>query len=463
MNDPSQARRTAFRALIEAFFQKSLDAKRDKLPDDDPKYTALAAQYERSTRLAEATVKLQDIQLVTHPLKGTHPDIKIKQATNLYVNPTTLIQHQEVGSHCLASTGFADDVTGDAAALGHYKLLKQEFEGRTLLEWFRDGDPDAIAALNDDPEIAHAWAASFAALSKPRSKLSSHTLAKQLYWLSGGDPLDDTHYHLLAPLYASALAHRVFQTLNEDRFGDAAKAARQARRDNVEHPQGYAEYPSLAVQKLGGTKPQNISQLNSERGGNNYLLGSLPPQWKSRGILAPLSTDSVFPRFGRSPSVRKTVRELLSFLESDPPPTMETRNQRDAFIDALLDELVSFAAELQQALPQGWTLDEDCELVREEQLWLDPHRTEKDAVFRSDWEWMDWPAQIGKRFGNWLNNQLDKRLPLGEIEAREWVKELLLDEPPEDPKARRATWAGRLHTLRHDVDAPTYIPTREGT
>lgn len=459
MNRSSPGRASAFRALIETFLKERLEAKRDKLPDDDPKFAALASQYERRTWLADAARRVGQIQAVTHSLKPIHPDAR---GSNLYCAPSALPPRNELGSHVLGED-FAADVVGNAAALDVYKLLKLKLGELSLLDALLADDADALAALSDDAEEAAAWAEAFRALVQPRGTATSHTFAKQLYWLAEDDPLDDTHYHLLAPLYASSLAHRVFQTLNEDRFGEAAKAARQARRDNAEHPHGYAEYPSLAVQKLGGTKPQNISQLNSERGGNNYLLGSLPPQWKSRGILAPLSTDSVFPRFGRSPSVRKTIRELRSFLESDPPPTMETRNQRDAFIDALLDELVSFAAELQQALPQGWTLDEDCELVREEQLWLDPHRTEEDTAFRSDWEWMDWPSQIGKRFGNWLNNQLDKRLPLGEIEAREWAKELLLDEPNEASSTRRVTWAGRLHTMRRKLDAPTYIPTREGT
>lgn len=460
MSDSSPGRASAFRALIETFLKERLDAKRDKLPDDDPKFAALAAQYERRTWLADAARRVGQIQAVTHSLKPIHPDAR---GSNLYCAPSALPPRNELGSHVLGED-FAADVVGNAAALDVYKLLKLKLDSMSLLDALLADDADALAALSDDAAEAATWAEAFRALVQARGTAASHTRAKQLYWLANNDadPADDANYHLLAPLYASSLAHRVFQTLNEDRFGEAAKDARQARRDNAEHPHGYAEYPSLAVQKLGGTKPQNISQLNSERGGNNYLLGSLPPTWKSRGILAPLSTDSVFPRFGRSPSVRKTVSELRSFLESNPPKGMKTDDRRDAYIDCLLDELVSFATELQEALPPGWTQKEDCELVDEERLWLDPYRGREDADFLSRWEWMDWPALIGKRFGNWLNNQLDGHLELGLIEAKEWAKELLLDEPPEDPEARRATWAGRLHTIRRRLEAPTYIPTREG-
>ena len=64
---------------------------------------------------------------------------------------------------------------------------------------------------------------------------------------------------------------------------------------------------------------------------------------------------------------------------------------------------------------------------------------------------MDWPAEIGHRFANWLNHELGQTLPLGDIEAREWRDELLL----------HSTWGGTLHRLRAQGDAPTYVPTRE--
>jgi CRISPR-associated protein Csy1 len=450
LNDPSQARRAAFRALIEDFLKEGLDAEREKLPDDNPKFATLARQYERRTWLAEAATKLQALQLVTHPLKATHPDIKIKQATNLYVDPKTLVQYQEVGSHGLAQTGFTQDVTGNAAALGHYKLLGLVFEGRPLLQWFQDRDPDAIAALSDDPEEAQAWAASFAALSEPRSKLSSHTLAKQIYWLAQGsaDPSEDSNYHLISPLYASSLAHRVYQEIDEYHkfyFSDAGKEARKAKRENLENPTGFTSYPNLAVQKLGGTNKQNVSQLNSERGGNNYLLGSQPPTWKSRTVRELWGLSSAFSVFSkRNRTVQDLIRRLREFLESDPPENADTRNKRETLEKALRDELMVFTAEVQEALSPGWTRDEKCNLVLDEQLWLDPFRAQQDPDFANEWVKLEWCERIAERFSNWLSSQLDKRLPLGKPEQRYWAKELLADE----------MWAIHIKSLlKHMEDA----------
>ncbi|MBF7055095.1 type I-F CRISPR-associated protein Csy1, partial [Halomonas sp. KAO] len=130
----------------------------------------------------------------------------------------------------------------------------------------------------------------FASITEPKGAPSSHVMGKQLYWLVGDDPTDDTAYHLLAPLYATALTHRFYAQVSPNTwfFGDHNKAARKALKDKAPFEGGYTSYPNLAVQKLGGTKPQNISQLNSERGGQNYLLASLPPNWDSREVYAPM-------------------------------------------------------------------------------------------------------------------------------------------------------------------------------
>lgn len=452
MPNTTPERRAAFRNAIEHFLKERLDAKLDKLPPDDPKRDELIAQHARETWLADAARRVAQIQIVTHTLKPIHPDAR---GTNLFRAPNELPAHREVGSHVLGQD-FSSDVVGNAAALDVFKLLKLLLDGRRLLAWMQDGDPDLLGALSDDADQASDWLTAFTGITAPRiATPSSHTLAKQLYWLAGEDPADNAQYHLLAPLYSSTLAHAVFQTINEDRFGEAGKFARQARYAQRDHDTGYREYPDLAVQKFGGTKPQNISQLNSERGGNNYLLASRPPKWKTRALKAPLFTDTVFPRFGRIAEVRSTVRILREFLESDPPPTMETRNRRDALLDRLIDELVDFAHPLQATLPAGWTRDKDCRLVEAERLWLDPVRAiEEEASrteFHSEWHLMDWPAEIGRRFGNWLNHELGQSLPLGDIEGRNWLNELLL----------QTAWAGKLHTLRIQGNAPTYIPVRE--
>ena len=427
---PDTGGKAGYRAAISAFLQERLQAKLDKLKPDDPQRDEVIASFAHDVWLACAAKRVEQIQAVTHSLKPIHADAR---GTNLYVEPRTLPPLAELGSHALGER-FVGDVVGNAAALDVYKLLKLEVNGRSLLTALLAQDADALAALHTDPAQAQALRDAFVSLTQPRAEgPSSHTLAKQLYWLTGTDACDDAHYTLLAPLYATSLAHAVHAQVQEDRFGEANKAARQARRERKVHDGVFHDYPGLAVQNMGGTKPQNISQLNSERRGMNYLLSSLPPKWKVNAQRFPTHADSVFTRyFDSRPLVRQTVKTLRRYLESNPNPVKDTRDHRKELVDVLVDEMVNMAAELQHALPPGWTLDDPrfSALNEDEQTWLDALRAElpEEDDFANRWLAMEWPDAIGTRFGNWLNARLEGKLSFSDIEFRAWKKELLTDE-----------------------------------
>lgn len=445
--NPALERQKAFRAAIEAFLQSRIS---NQLEEPKTGKTNLKEGVEHlytyEAWFSRITGQARQIQLVTHPLRATFPDAKIATTTSLYCSPSELPQHDEVGSHSLPQT-FDEDIAGNAAVStiirDDLRLFMQiEVEGAQIRKWVLESDPDLQNALSDSSGIAKDRLNSLATFLERPEPLRSHSRAKQIYWLVGEDPIVDDEYHLLAPLYSSPLAHTVFQTINEDRFGEAGKLARQARREHRDHETGYHEYPNLAVQKFGGTKPQNISQLNNVRGGKNYLLASNPPKWKTQPVKVPLFVDSVFPFFGRVAEVRQTVQILHNLLLSDARPNVDTHNQFDALLDQLIDELVTFAHPLQAILPAGWTRNPDCRLADDEKLWLDPRRAESDdaadAEFSSHWQWMDWPINIGRRFGNWLNHALGQTLPLGDSASRHWQDELLL----------HTEWAGMLHRQR---------------
>lgn len=427
---PEKVGWASYRAAISAFLQERMQGKLDKLKPDDPQRSEVMASFAYDTWLNSAAKRVEQIQAVTHSLKPIHPDAR---GTNLYVEPTTLPALAELGSHALGDR-FVGDVVGNAAALDVYKLLKLEVGGRTLLAALLAEDAGAMEALHGDPAKAKGMRDAFVSLTQPRNEAaSSHTLAKQLYWLTGQDACADADYTLLAPLYATSLAHAVHSEVQEARFGEVNKAARAAKRERRAHDNACLDYPDLAVQNMGGTKPQNISQLNSERRGMNYLLSSLPPQWKANAARLPVNAASVFDRlFIARPNVRRAVKALRQFLESDPVPNLATRQHREALTDVLIDELVALAAELHRVMPPGWSRDDDRfdRLSAHEKLWLDPLRAElpEESDFAKQWLAMDWPEEIGRAFARWLNNQLWGKLPVGDVEAREWRKELLTDE-----------------------------------
>ncbi|GAB4089100.1 type I-F CRISPR-associated protein Csy1 [Hydrogenophaga soli] len=417
-------RSAELRAVIVEFLNKRLSDKLDGIKGDDPdqqqKRDQLRQQFIPATWLEDAARRAAQIQAVTHSLKPIHPDAK---GTNLYCPPRTLATLPVVGSHCLGDT-FAGDVVGNAAALDVYKFLKQEHQGQTLLALAASGDVDLAHALSDDPAQAQAWMSAFASLTTPRGKPTSHTLAKQLYWPVGTDLHNDACYHLLAPLYASSLAHQLFQTLQDDRFSDEAKAAREARKAGQYSERPVREYPHLAVQQLGGTKPQNISQLNSERRGNNHLLASLPPVWRSMEIKPLLGSESLFPRYSRRPGVTAALRDLLAFLKTDPKGNKPTRQHRAALVNTLIDEFLQLRAEL-RSLPPGWSQQPDCALTDLHARWLDPTGCAQADAALCRTPPTDVAERISAAFATWLNAQMRSPLLVGDDEFAVWRKEML--------------------------------------
>ena len=406
------------RELINYFINERLETKL-KTQSDPDKREALAQQHQFSTWIEQAAKRVNQLQVVTHSLKPIHPDAK---GTNLYIPPEQLADHPFVGSHLL-EMNFSPDVVGNAAQLDVYKFLRIELNGESLLERALRQDPELIAALSEDRELALEWVSAFAGITEPAGTYASHTRAKQFYWLTGDDPSDDSQFHLLAPLFATSLAHDVFRTINEDRFGESAKAARQARRNGAYSDTEVRFYPDLAIQKFGGSKPQNISQLNSERGGVNYLLRSLPPTWHSPDVRLPLRVASAFKIFGKRTTTRELVRDLRAFLKSDPKPTAATREHRDEFIHALIDELILFTSELHSAEP-GWSRHDECDLPEAEAHWLDPDRTRVDEAFADNHATIEWPLHIRQTFAAWLNGCLEAVLPVSDTEYDHWSKQL---------------------------------------
>ncbi len=439
--------------VIQRFLKERFDTKAEKLAPDDPKYQALVDQFQFDTWINDAARRVGQLQVVTHSLKPIHPDAK---GSNLYAPPESLHAHNLVGSHVLPAD-FAGDVVGNAAALDVYKFLKLQFEGKSLLERALENDSEFAKALSDNPEQARAWINAFSAITEPRGEHASHTRGKQLYWLVGDDAAelenDADNFRLLAPLYATSLAHHVFQTINHDRFSEEAKDSRKAKREGKYAEQPVHSYPNLAVQKMGGTKPQNISQLNSERGGNNYLLASLPPSWNVRDIRPPLKVASVFSRpgvFGSRSEVRSLVEDFKRFLETDPSADMHTRDLRDDYTAMLMDELALFAMQM-HSLPAGWSDDEKCELVAEEAFWLDPGRAEEDVPFREARNSVEWAEEIRHRFANWLNAALGEKLPLGDVEFRHWQKTLAKDATHQRLQDRDRRWMESLMEDLHNL------------
>lgn len=425
------------RSCIHEYIETRFREKTEKLDPSSDEYEKRLSEYEPYTWLASAAERSGQIQVVTHPLKATYPDAKLSESSSLFAPPSQVAVSAYFSSRDLG-TSFQYDVSGNAAALDVYGLLRQEFEDTTVLALCVAMDNDTLSALHDDPAIASSWMNAFRAVTDARTpRLASSTGAKQILWLCGDDPVNDEEYCVLSPMYPSHLSTRIFQAIQEHRFGDESKAARADRRAGKPSSLESIDYLGLAKTTIGGSNPQNISQLNSGRRGVNFLLSNLPPVWRGAGMRPLWGTDSLFRRLETQQETRHLVRAFSRFLESDPPATVETRQRVQRFLDDVIDSVVAFAAQYQQ-LPAGWTADVRCLLPVDQKVWLDPLRAVEDDAFFARAMATATEEAIGRQFAAWLNTHLREKLPVGDVENRQWKREFSLDDD----------WRSQVESLR---------------
>ena len=216
------------------------------------------------------------------------------------------------------------------------------------------------------------------------------------------------------------MAQAIYLRITNSRFGEEAKAIHDAKKGSKYIGRQDVSYLNTALQNFGGSKPQNISQLNSGRGGKSFLLSSAPPVWQPQ-IKPPVNSRSIFSgEYDRRAwrQAQRLQQYLLSILNCD--STLSIRQQRAAYINEIIDTLFNYVAEVQNMTQfAGWS--ENAKLKREQQLWLDPYR--KDTLFQEERAKGDWQLRIADDFAFWLKRRLkNEQLIFGETEQQEWLR-----------------------------------------
>lgn len=367
----------------------------------------LEQRYENRAWLTEAANRAGQISLVTHAAKYTHGDSK---SSSIYSITTS-------GEGYLSTATLAKpaaDAVGNAAALDVAKLLQTEVDGDSLLACLQRRDLTPLAELAESESQLQHWIDGFSSALVTQQP-TSHKLAKQLYFPVGKD------YHLISPLFSSSLAQALHQRMIALRFSEESKAIWKARRERRWHPQPLVVFPHTAAMNFGGTKPQNISALNSSRGGRVWLLSCAAPEWESQDK-PPVGSKTFFGEGPFERSTRALRRRLIDLLiNTGESKNHQIRRERDRYIDEMIDILFSVAADMQRESWRGWTSDERCQLKRHQQLWLDPGRCLNDESFRREREADDWQEAVAEDFSRWLNGHLRRAdLSVGKTEQREW-------------------------------------------
>lgn len=376
----------------------------------------LTELYKPSIWLTEAAKRAAQISMVTHAPKYTHSDTK---SMGILLRSEERQSYGQAGRYVDSSSveNLTADVVGNAAALDVARLLQIEANGESLFEQVASGNSPALIELAADAEQAQCWLKGFKGALQEKV-LASGQLSKQLYF-----PVDDG-YHLVAPLYASSLSQQLYERITDSFYSENSKAMRQARKAGKYHPETLVVFPDVAVQGFGGTKPQNISQLNTKRYGRAFLLSSQPPRWGQSAVLPGQGKRAFWQLFDRH--AWGTAKTLQRYLEAavKRASTRERRDRRAELVDELIETLLVTASGIQRLKKKrGWSTESD--LSRAEQLWLDPYRGEVDQAFKDDREKNDWQNEIARQFAAWLNYKISNssdRLRTADPEFAEWQK-----------------------------------------
>lgn len=283
------------------------------------------------------------------------------------------------------------DVFGNAAAMDVFKFLNLKLEDNvTVLTHLENRTPEIEKQLN-------VLAVSFDEITKgllsikgdgsPSAKTS--TQVKQVYFVVGNK------YHLLSILTPSNLMYKLKERIDILRFSDEVKEAKEVKKKNCYHAKGFSDIYGLSVIGFGGTKPQNISVLNSQNGGKAYLLASMPPELTSRNIQPP--KINFFSNTIWANAYKVDFLKLHTLFIGD-LNNMHVRNKRDRITKGIIYQVVDRLWMIRN-LAAGWSESENYnKLPKYQKIWLD------QLYVNTRDENTDWFSSVKNDFARWFVN-----------------------------------------------------------
>ena len=224
----------------------------------------------------DASKRASQLTMASHPSKFSHPDAKT----------SSIIAKNNKENNGYLHSGNVDcelDVFGNAAALDVYKFLTLRTEdNKTILDHLEVDSLEVRQAFSNLAQSYEIIKESFLAIKQSDDLTKTDRLVKQVYF-----PIKENSYHLLSILTSSGLITEFKNKIDIIRFSENVKEAKECRKNKKHYEGGFDDLSDLTILGYGGTKPQNISILNSKNGGRSYLLPSLPPKITKREIRLP--------------------------------------------------------------------------------------------------------------------------------------------------------------------------------
>ncbi len=386
--------------MIEIIFEQYLSQQKRawlerKSKGKDPTLELLSEseiRYEKATWINKA-VKQARHAITTHASTFTHPDAKtscfrfsapylnngLLSTNNVnYENDFDLFGNAATDSFVKEIYLFLNESVDEQTIWGHLKNESNEIK-KFIQNYNLDFDEakTALSKLMIDPE-------------PPKT----HKLLKQVYF-----PVEN-NYHLLSLLTPSVVTTELLRRLNLIRFSEVAKQARSLKRDNKFSEDTYEDIFDLTEVAFGGSKPQNVSVLNSQNAGRAYLLSSCPPILEKRAIRLP-KTD-FFAQCLYRKNYQDSFVQLHKFMQLD-LNNIDIRTAIRNIIQFVIDQVLLQGFKIREFYPEGWSKqDYYASLPKLQRVWLDPiyaQQRENDS---------EWRNQLSEDIARWILRSYEK-------------------------------------------------------
>ncbi len=326
--------------------------------------------------LPNAAKRARQISISTHPCTFSHPSARKNK--NGYVS-SVIATERKANDGYIHSGNFVveADALGNASALDVYKFLMLNMQdGKTVLQHIELDSEQAKNLFSIKSETYETLKSGFLAMVQSEEEIVTSEKIKQVYF-----PIDNG-YHLLSVLTPSGTVYELKKRIDVIRFSEETKEARACEKTNDTHERGYKQLVNITTIGFGGTKPQNISVLNSQNGGKAHLLSSEPPQFKSRNIHFP-TVDFFTQTFSYYHS--KDLFQALHKLFVGYQNNWQIRAERDAYYLAIIDRVIE-RSWLVRAVAQEQFNPETSQLNKGQRIWLcDEHEEKRNT----DDDWLD--------------------------------------------------------------------------
>lgn len=385
---------------ISAFFdeRKEIWMKKNQTSSmSDEEVLRLKAKCEESISLEkwlpDAAKRAGQISISTHPCTFSHPSSRKNK--NGYVTPIIAdAKRQNDGLLRSGNVEVESDALGNAAALDVHKFLNLEMsDGQILIKHIELESQLAKSLLTIENHRYESLRDGFLKMISSSNDLVTSEKIKQVYF-----PVKDD-YHQLSILSNSGIMYHLKKRIDTMRFGDEVKEKRDKRKKGEYSESGYSEIYSLTTIGFGGTKPQNISVLNSKNGGKAYLLRSMPPVLKKRDIYFPKS--NFFEESIRAWEVSE-IFDALHRIASTDYNNVDIRDARIRRYGQLMDKVIEKMWSL-RLVSEDQYYEKNSKLKSHQKIWLS-HEYEEER--ESDDTWLD---KLENDITDWIIKSYEKR------------------------------------------------------